>query len=334
MSKKVSSTVGKIIGILSARNKWLVLTHEKPDGDTLGCAIALAALGARLGKQVIMGGPSQYPDKYSFMLEDIPYSALDMIPADFSGDDCVIICVDISRPERAVKGLEEASGRCLVINIDHHEDNPKYGCVNWIDSSASATGEMVTELLSSSCWGITAAEAQSLYTAIVTDNGHFKFPSSSKKSHEYAAKLIQAGASPEIISEELETNLSENVLRLWGRAFERVETFSGGFCAIFCLAQSDFEETGTTENDKENLVNYLLRIRGVRLAALCTEAGEEVRVSLRARAPYAAQAIAHCFGGGGHKLAAGCTIYKPLSEALPLLRNEMERHVATLPSGA
>jgi phosphoesterase RecJ-like protein len=268
------------------------------------------------------------------MLKEIAYNALDAIPADFSGDDCVIICVDISGAGRAVKGLTEASERCLIINIDHHEDNSKYGHVNWIDSSASATGEMVTELLTSSSWGITAAEANSLYTAIVTDNGHFKFPSSSMKSHECAAKLIRAGASPGMISEELETNLSEHALKLWGRAFGKTETFSGGICAVFSLAQLDFDETGTTENDKENLVNYLLRIRGVRLAALCAETGGEVHVNLRARAPYSAQAVAYCFGGGGHKLAAGCTIYKPLGEALPLLRGEMEKQVAACLSGA
>jgi phosphoesterase RecJ-like protein len=333
MNKNIS-LVEKIIDILSVRNKWLVLAHERPDGDTLGCASALTALGTRLGKQVTIGAPSKYPDKYDFVLRNLSYRELEVIPADFSGDGCVIICVDISKPDRTVNGLMEASERCLIVNIDHHEDNAGYGRVNWIDSSASATGEMVTELMLSSGWGITPEEANSLYTAIVTDNGYFKFPSSSVRSHEYAARLIQAGASPEIISEELETNLSENVLKLWGRAFEKVETFSDGVCAVFCLTQSDFDETGTTENDKENLVNYLLRIRGVRLAALCAETGGEVRVNLRARAPYAAQSVAYCFGGGGHKLAAGCTIHKPMREALPLLRKEMERQVATGLSGA
>jgi phosphoesterase RecJ-like protein len=325
--------IDKILEILSSKGRWLVLMHEKPDGDTAGCACAVASLGLRLGKEVVLGGPDKYPSKYLFLPCAAYYRELNGIPDDFCGKDCVIICVDTSKPERAVKGIIEASSRCTVLNIDHHPDNLRYGDINWIEPSASATGEMATELLASSEWGISEDEANALYVAIVTDNGYFSFPSSSAKSHECAVTLLKSGASPESVSEELETNLSENAIRLWGRAFSRVEVFSGGRCAIYWLKMSDFSETAATRNDAENLVNFLLRIKGVRLAALCAETDEGVRASLRARAPLNAREVAVLFGGGGHNLAAGCTIREPLDDALSLLKTEMRKNASKFFSG-
>jgi len=332
--RKDHALIDKILDILDLRDRWLILMHERPDGDTSGCATALAALGARLGKKVTLGGPDDYPPKYRFLLGAVPYVTLDQMPADFSGDGCVVVCVDTSNAERSVKGLVEARGHCVVINIDHHADNPQYGDINWIKPSASATGEIVTELMASSEWGITPFEANSLYAAIVTDNGNFSFSSASAKSHECAVELIKAGASPGRVTEELETNLSENTIRLWGRAFSKIERFSRGVCAIYWLSLADFKETGAKMDDTENLVNFLLRIKGVRLAALCREIDGGVRVSLRARSPHSAHEIAVVFGGGGHDMAAGCTIHEPIAEALFLLRAEMDNHATISDSHA
>jgi phosphoesterase RecJ-like protein len=327
-------TVDEIIRTLSSSGRWLVLMHEKADGDTSGCAAAMASLGIRLGRDVTLGGPDQFPEKYLFMIDEIGYRQLDAIPESFINEEGVIICVDTSNAERSVKGLVEVRGSVTILNIDHHGDNSKYGDVNWIDQSASATGEMVTELMLSSGWGITSHEANTLYAAIVTDNGNFSYPSSTARSHECAVELLRAGASPGMIAEELETNLSWNALKLWGRAFDRVTLFCGGLCAYYWLTKSDFEETGSARHDAENLTNFLLRIRGIRLAALCTETDDGVRVSLRARSPMSARAVAVRFDGGGHVLASGCTILEPLDDALNHLRTEMERHVETCVSNA
>ena len=172
-----AGTADEILRVLRESDRWLVLMHEKPDGDTAGCAIALASLGVRLGKDVTLGCPEQLPQRYLFMLRGIQHRVLDRIPDDFSGNGCVVISVDTSNPERAVKEIEKARERCAVINIDHHPDNTWYGDINWVEPDASATGEMVTELLARSEWGISPDEASALYVAIVTDNGNFSFPS-------------------------------------------------------------------------------------------------------------------------------------------------------------
>jgi phosphoesterase RecJ-like protein len=334
LKNHAADVADEILRILKGSDRWLVLMHEKPDGDTAGCAIALSSLGVRIGKDVTLGCPEQFPQKYLFMLRGIQHRVLDKIPDDFSGEGCVVISVDTSNPERAVKEIESARGRCTVINIDHHQDNTGYGHIHWVEPTASATGEMVTELLDRSEWGISPDEANALYAAIVTDNGNFSFPSSSSRSHECAVILVEAGAVPGMISEELETNLSVNSLKLWGKAFERATVFSDGFCALFWLTHADFQETGTARQDAENLVNFLLRIKGVRLAALCGENDGGVRVNLRSRFPMNAREVAVRFGGGGHALAAGCTIHKPLEDALSALTAEMERHASSCLPGS
>ncbi|MDR1471481.1 MAG: bifunctional oligoribonuclease/PAP phosphatase NrnA [Synergistaceae bacterium] len=325
--------IEKILNIIENADNWLVLTHEKPDGDTLGCAVALAHFGGRMSKRVLLGCPDQCPERYAFLQNIAPVVTMRCLPDGFPGTGGVAICIDTSNAARSVPGLLGGALECLIVNIDHHIDNEEYGLVNWVDPAASATGEMVTELLFQSRWGIDPDEATALYAAIVSDNGSFSFPSTTLKSHECAMKLLNAGASPNDIAEKLDSNLSVGALRLWGRAISRAETFARGVCALCWITLEDFEGTGTTRQDTENLVNFLLRIKGVRLAALCSEGigwsdEREVRVSLRARAPFNARAVAGSFGGGGHDLASGCTLQLPISDALDAIRGNMEKHAS------
>lgn len=320
--------IREILDALDKNENWLVLTHEKPDGDTIGCASAIAHLGLRRSKNVVLGGPDPAPERYAFLRANAGFRVLREIPRDFRG---VIVCVDTSTALRSVPGLSEAAAFCTVVNIDHHVDNGRYGTLNWIDASASATGEMVTTLLAASQWGIDPVEAEALYTALVSDNGQFSFASTTEKSHECAIALIRAGASPTDIATHLGSSLSDNVIHLWGRAMQRADTFAGGRCAIYWLSEEDFRETQTSRQDTENLVNVLLMIKGVSLAALCSETADGVRVSLRARAPYNARIVAASFGGGGHDLAAGCTVNAPLRQAISQIREEMEHNAATGP---
>lgn len=324
----------EIVEHLAARKNWLVLVHEKPDGDTLGSAAALVSLGLRLGKKVLWGGRDEIPSHYDFLTAKLSYEVFSRIPFDRLDKDALVLCIDTSTSERSVDGLNDAVARYVVLNIDHHADNARFGTIDWIDRDASATGEMITELMARSPWGITPAEAKALYVAIVSDNGGFRFSSTSIRSHECAIELLRAGASPSAIARELDSNLSADVLRLWGRALMRTEVFAEGRGALFWLANEDFDATGCTQAATENLVNFLLRIKGAMLVALVSEADESVRVSLRAQEPMNARIVAQHFGGGGHDLAAGCRAEGDASSLLPELRRIMEEHIADRVSGA
>ena len=321
------SILDEVTQILARHESWLVLAHEKPDGDTFGCTAALASLGGRLGKKVLWGGRDEAPTRYAFLTGGMPYESFSRVPLDKIEKGTLIICVDTSTAERSVDGLTEAGAEYPILNIDHHADNKKFGTVNWLDADASATGEMITELLVSSGWGVSPFEAAALYAAIISDNGSFRFASTSIRSHLCAIELLKAGACPSEIAKEIDSSLSVGALRLWGRALSRAETFSDGKAALFWLREDDFSATGSSQADTENLVNFLLRVKGVQLAALLSEAGEEARVSLRARAPMNARAVAQLYGGGGHDLAAGYRIRGSVPSILSALRGVMEAHI-------
>jgi phosphoesterase RecJ-like protein len=191
---------------------------------------------------------------------------------------------------------------------------------------------MVTSLMEVSPWGIKPDEAEALYVAVVSDNGGFSFESTTLKSHNCAMVLLEAGVSPKKIADELNSIFSANILNLWGRAMMRAAVFAGGRGAIYWLTAKDFDETGTTREATENLVNFLLRIKGVKMAALCSELQNmdepQVRVSLRASSPFNAREVANVFGGGGHNLASGCTVRASIDDAVSMLKDEMTRHVA------
>jgi phosphoesterase RecJ-like protein len=325
--------IEKIVGLLNASDSWLVLSHENPDGDTLGCGAALTRVGLRLSKHAIHACPDSSPTRYSFLFDDFDLRVPENLPEDFPGPGGVVICVDTSTRSRTFPQVGSRGFMCPLINIDHHVDNERFGDVVWIEPMASATGEMVTELISESGWGLQKSEAEALYVALISDNGGFSFESTTLKSHAVAMTLIEAGVSPNKIAEELNSNLSEGILNLWGRAMMRATVFADGRCAIFWLNTEDFSQTETTRDATENLVNVLLRIKGVRMAALCSEmpgyGGEKrVKASLRARAPFNAREVAAVFGGGGHNLASGCVFSARISEAVSLLRKEMTHHVS------
>ena len=332
--EKNKSTPEEILKLIADSPSWLILSHEKPDGDTLGCSVALTRLGMRLLKRVMLVCQDPCPEKYSFLTDGLEFNVMKQLPEDFPGKDGLIICVDASTTNRTYSELHGRGFPCPVINIDHHADNGLYGDLNWIDPTASATGEMVTSMMASSPWGIRTDEAEALYVAVISDNGGFSFASTTLESHQCAMTLLKAGVSPNKIAEQVNSNLSEGILNLWGRALTRITVFSGGDCAIFWLSKDDFAETGTTRDATENLVNMLLLIKGVKMVALCSEMtdteGTYVRVSLRACSSFNAREVAHAFGGGGHDLASGCTIRFPLSEALLLLREEMSRYVSRI----
>jgi phosphoesterase RecJ-like protein len=336
-SENHNDVLSEIIEYMKTADSWLVTSHEKPDGDAIGCGSALVRLGLRLSKKAMFACPDPCPPRYSFLLDGIEGSTAVSPPDDFGGANGVILSVDTSNAARSFRALLERRAARAIINIDHHADNECYGDINWIDPSASATGEMVTELISCSPWELTESEATALYAALVSDNGYFQFASTTLKSHDCAMKLMLAGASPTAIAEALQSTLTAGALRLWGRAMSRTDTFAGGACAIYWLTSDDFEETATSQDAAENLVNFLLRVKNVKMAALCCENTEpcgnrRVRASIRARAPYNARKVAAVFGGGGHDLASGCTIDAPVPDAVRILRAEMTRYVSGIAS--
>lgn len=306
---------------------WSILCHENPDGDTLGSAFALYSLGRREGKTVSIFSKNRLPDVYSFFTcygEAFTGESAD--PKKVEGS--LLIVVDTSTEERTVSNLKELLSVCAdSVNIDHHGDNTMFAASNLVDRTASAAAEVVTRLMEAYGAGITKEEATALYTALTTDNGSFRYNSTSAESHRCAQVLLSAGADPAAIDDRINENMTDAILRLWGKALMRTEVFADGKCAFFCLSRSEISEAVADPAALDGLVNMLLRIKGVKIALFLAESSGRNKLSIRSRVPYSARALAAVFGGGGHTGAAGAKLDGDFGAAAARVKEEAEKYV-------
>lgn len=297
---------------------WLLLSHEQPDGDTLGCASALLVYGQRMGKAVRWAGPDPIPESYAFLPGADRYEPMREIsvPGDF-----LPIYLDTSNPERTLRvvGMPERS----AVNIDHHGDNARFASVNFVDPSAGATAELAWEILARLGKPVETSSAIGLYAGLVTDTGRFGYSCTTPRSHRIAAELLEKGIQPELMDRLLYSNWTPQALRLRGRAFSRLDYEPERGIALTWLTRSDFEDTGADLSETEGLASDLLRIRNSRFSAVLIENETSVRVSLRSRGKISAAEIAHRHGGGGHPNAAGMRLPLPLEASLAALKAEI-----------
>ncbi len=321
------TVMGAVIEKFKSNDKWVILCHENPDGDTLGSGLALYSLGKRLGKKVRVMGRDVIPERYKFL----PYHDDFECCREIKEDDiknALLICVDTSTAARSTPGLKEVLPIADSINIDHHGDNHLFCKLNLVDTDASATAEIITEMLIEGGWGIEYEEAVSLYAGLATDNGNFRFASTTARSHLCAARLLEAGVKPAVMDGYLNENITLSVLKLWGLAYTRTEMFSDDSGALFWLRKEDFEAAGADLSAVDGLVNMLLRITGVKMALFLTEVGSENKLSIRTKAPFTARDIASVYGGGGHLQAAGAKLEGKFDDALASVKAEAEKYIA------
>lgn len=298
----------KVVQILMGSPTWIILVHEKPDGDTLGSGSALYQRALTLGKDCVWGGPDPLPRVFSFLAGSEDYSILRSLSESTSGSDNVVIVLDTSNPSRTISGLGSDHLSMPVINIDHHGDNSMFGSINVVDDKASAVGEIILDLYARAGWDLSPGEAEALFAAISTDTGFFRFPCTSNKTFQAASLLLSAGADIPEIYKKIYENRTLGGLRLWGEGLRRARIFQNGLLCTTFLRKTDFENFSADREESENLVNALLSVSGVFIAALILEDDGFCRVSIRTRAPVDARFLAEFWGGGGHIRASGCRI--------------------------
>jgi len=321
MNDRTPASVRRLTEALEALEKsrqWILLSHEQPDGDTLGCASALFSRAKRIGKPVRWVGPDQMPSAYRFLPWAEDYEPIaNLSPSEGS----ILVFLDTTSPERTLPVLDLAGS--FSINIDHHGDNALFGKVNLVDPNAGATAELVWELLRRMRLSPAQDEAMALYTGLVTDTGRFGYSCTTPRSHRVAAELLETGVLPETMDRLLYCNWTPQALLLRGRAFSRMEYDRDRGFALSWLSRSDFEETGADYSETEGLSSDLLRIGDSRFSALLVENDASVRVSLRSRGDLSAAELAHRHGGGGHPKAAGMRLPLPIDAAVETLREEI-----------
>jgi phosphoesterase RecJ-like protein len=285
----------------------LLVTHENPDGDALGSILATKLALDQLGKDSVMYlyGDAPLPAEYSFM----PLAELRReLPADWR--ERVLIAVDCANESRLGPDPEPLVGAPLVIDIDHHHDNSRFGAVNLIVPNASSTGEVLRDLFAALGVELTPDIAEALYIALVTDTGRFQYSNTTATSLRLAAELVEAGADVHRIFRGVYETVQFAKLKLLARALERAQIYDGGRLVVSYLLRSDFTDIGAAEAYSEGIIDYLRMVEGADMAALIREPprsdGPKLRISLRSsNDELDVSAIARKSGGGGHRQAAG-----------------------------
>jgi phosphoesterase RecJ-like protein len=314
----------EVVAEVRAADKFLLTTHENPDGDALGSLLAMHHVLQALGKDSVMFLSSKefpLPVEYRFLpLEEIFHEA----PADLV--DRVSIFLDCGNIDRTpVEWLQRDGAR--VLNIDHHHDNTCFGTVNLVDVSASSTAEIVYELAKELEVPITPEIALSLYVGLVTDTGRFMYENTTPKAHRIAAELVEAGVDVDDIYRRLYERVPIEKLRLTSRALDKVEQVDGGALAIAYLTTEDYRAAGASEVLTEGIIDYLRALDGACVAALVRdrEDGPPPRkVSLRSvDGTVDVSRIAREKGGGGHARAAGFSTELEYAELVEFLSAEV-----------
>jgi phosphoesterase RecJ-like protein len=320
---QTQSDLEAVVQVLRDRDRFLVTTHENPDGDALGSLLGMTLGLRQLGKDVamILGPQERLPAEYGFMeLDDLLREA----PADTG--ERVLLCLDCASEHRlTAEGLRERAA--LVVDVDHHHDNTRFGDVNLIVPDASSTSEIVRDLLDELGAELTPAIAEPLYIALVTDTGRFQYSNTTPKALRLAADLVDAGADVHHVFQQVYENVDFAKLKLLARVLERAQVYEGGRIVISHLERTDFGEVGAEEPYSEGLIDYLRSVEGAELVALIREPpredGPTLRVSLRASTDELdVSQIARAFGGGGHRQAAGFSSEGTIDEVATRIRRE------------
>lgn len=308
----------------SPRGSVLLLGTVQPDGDLLGSQIGLGLALAAAGASVTLAGPHPVPDVFRFLPGADRVQQWERAPGPFD----LVILVDCPEPSRTNGLLEGSRGPATrVISIDHHPDSKRYADAHWVEPAASATGEMIYDLIRTLGLKLTPEVATNLYTSIHTDTGSFRYSNTTPRALRIAADLVAHGARPELVAGALYEGRRLEDLRGLGELLARVEVSPDGLVAWLALPAGTVTEGFLTAED---LVNYPRSIASVKVAALLREVGSgSVKVSLRAKGEVNVGKIAGAFGGGGHANAAGCTIRGSLAEAREAILRAVAAALAT-----
>lgn len=308
----------RFVEIVGGHRRFLLTTHVRPDGDALGCEMAMAAILESLGKDVLACNAAAVPPNLRFL---DPGHKLKQLGADVSADQLddreVLIVLDTSAWAQLGTMTDVIQKtRALKVVLDHHQGEDDLGAEWFKDPGAEATGRLVIEAADQLGVRLTPEIARPAFVALTTDTGWFRFTSTTAETLRLAARLVEAGVEPDQCYKELYETDSHARLQLIGRALAHSKIERGGRLIHTWIEQADFAAVGALPSDSEDIINMMLSVGGTEMAVILVEQPDGgFKVSLRSRCAVDCSAVAEQFGGGGHKRAAGAMFHEPLESA-------------------
>ncbi|HVJ04831.1 MAG TPA: bifunctional oligoribonuclease/PAP phosphatase NrnA [Candidatus Saccharimonadales bacterium] len=301
------NTFDEVMNAVRSRQRWVVTSHARPDGDAVGSVLGCVQILRAMGKQA----DGYLSDGVPFIYRGLPGAAeVRMGPVDGAEYDGVIIleCDSVHRTQ--LGGI----GGLFSVSIDHHETYAEYADVNYVLSTAAAAAQLVHRLTQAAGVTITPDIATCLYTAVLTDTGSFCYSSTNEQTFAFAREMVLAGADPATVAQQVYFSNTASKMRLLGKALSNLQCEDS--ISWMHVSEADMESTGASEQDCEGLVNWALGIHGVEATVFFREtANSQYRVSLRSKGRIDVCRIAESFGGGGHFCASGHAIAGPFEIA-------------------
>jgi phosphoesterase RecJ-like protein len=328
-SSDLEIAMSAVIDEICANERFLITTHEGPDGDALGSTLALHQALTQLGRDsVVFLAEKEFPlpVEYRFLpLQEVFHEP----PADLS--DRTVIFLDCGNIDRMpVDWLRDGT---RMLNVDHHHDNTRFADVNLVDVGASSTAEIVFEICKRLGVDVTVSIAEALYVGLITDTGMFMYENTDARTHRVAAELIESGVDVNGIFRRLYERVPEAKLKLIARALERIDRRLDGALSTTYLSADDYAATGADETLTEGIIDFVRGIEGTSVAAVIRDKPESRRearkVSLRSTdGSVDVSIIARKMGGGGHRRAAGFSTNQSYDELIEFLSDETRSGLA------
>jgi len=318
--------IAAIADAIRSRRRFVLSSHARPDGDSIGSQLAMAYALKALGKDVtVINADAAPPPLMAFP----GVSEIRIAPrADGDFEAAIIMeCGDLART--GVLGLD----RFFVINIDHHPGNTGYGGINWFDPSAAACGEMIFDLVPALGVPLSVEIATHIYLAILTDTGSFHYSSLTPRTFDICRATLEAGVDPVLVARNVYDSNNMGRLKLFGAVLSAMQIDQTGRIAIVYLDHEMAREAGGTYEDTEGLINLPLTVKEIQAVVFFKQdQGDQYRVSMRSKSEIDIGAVAKQFGGGGHKNAAGCTVSGPIDELRKLFLEKLEQAIDGRPA--
>ena len=330
------SSARKIAQFILENDSYLLTTHIFPDGDNMGCVLALSEALASLDKRFACYIDGVIPAMYRWLpgIERIDTDLKVALAKLNEHSACpVLFVVDSGDIHRMGDEFEEWYSHfdgLEIVNVDHHVSNAVFGTLNWVDPSYSSVGEMVYEILKELGVEITPTIAQNLFVSVYTDTGRFSFSNTSVRSLKYASEYVAAGAEPIKAFRNVYASRTLASFHLQAESFQTLTRFLDDKGCYFWVDRNMLEKTGTSFDDTEGFIDTVRTLRDFLIVVFFKEIDTtDIRVSVRAHPPIDASALMNLFSGGGHPRAAGCRIDKPLHEAIDLFVKKAEKAIGS-----
>lgn len=317
-------TINRILEKINASKKIGITCHVSPDGDSIGSCLALLQGLLKIGKDAYILSKESMPDTFNYLPN---FNKVTCELNTVLEDTDAVIVVDCGNLERINANIRLDDKNYTLINIDHHLSNDKYGDLNFVDTKAAATAEIVFKLLSMLQVSIDKNIATCLYTSLVTDTGSFKFSNTTSLTHEIAGQLISTGIDFPEIHRKIFENISFEMVKLQGKVIENMHLEFNGKLCVMELDDKTLLDFNLKNSDTSEIINIGTKIDTVEVVALFKKSDGATKVSLRSKHYVDVRKIAELFNGGGHIRAAGFSTDKSLEEIKLLLINEIEKEL-------